>query len=91
MRIMEERPRLEVVDIVCDICGKSCWDKGGLEFECASIVVNWGYHSKKDSERHEIDICESCYDELPFVKAGQVRIYEENKPLNEAARRAATR
>lgn len=88
MRVMEERSRLEVVEVLCDICGRSCGAPDGLIVEYASLTVNWGYHSQKDHERHEIDICEPCYDQLPFVKAGQVRIYDANQPANPAAERA---
>lgn len=32
------------------------------ESECFSAEVNWGYWSKKDTERHEWELCEGCYD-----------------------------
>jgi len=53
---------VEVVDIKCDICKKSCKDKvtGNLEF--MKLSVNWGFGSKYDLESWEAHICEKCVD-----------------------------
>lgn len=53
----------EVVDVLCDRCGGSCWDKEDMNLEFAEMKVMWGYASSKDLERHKIQLCESCYDE----------------------------
>lgn len=52
------------LDIICDKCGKSCRDSIGMNFEYASVKAHWGYGSRKDTEKHEAQICEPCYDGL---------------------------
>lgn len=53
----------EVVDIICDSCGKSCKDKyEPHNFHFATIEAKWGYGSKKDGDLHKSAICERCYD-----------------------------
>jgi hypothetical protein len=54
----------EVVDVICDRCGGSCWDKEHMNLEFAEMKAMWGYCSSKDCERHKIQICEKCYDEM---------------------------
>lgn len=51
-------------DILCDKCRKSCRDSNGMNHEYAEFKVHWGYGSKKDGERHEGQVCETCYDAL---------------------------
>ena len=29
-----------------------------------SIKKEWGYFSNKDTEHHEFDLCEACYDRI---------------------------
>lgn len=53
----------ELVDVKCDRCGESCWDKQDMNLEFAEIKVMWGYGSDKDLERHKVQLCEKCYDE----------------------------
>ena len=47
-------------EVVCDICGQSC--KKDFDNEFASLTATWGYNSKKDLTRHDIDLCEGCFD-----------------------------
>jgi hypothetical protein len=47
-------------EVVCDICGQSCKKTHNNEF--ASLSATWGYDSKKDLTRHDIDLCEGCFD-----------------------------
>lgn len=49
-------------DIVCDKCGQSCRDKMNMNFEFVQLVAYWGYGSGKDTEKHEAEVCEKCYD-----------------------------
>ena len=28
------------------------------------VDIAWGYFSKKDTQRHQFDLCEDCYDEI---------------------------
>lgn len=54
---------IEVVeDITCDRCEKSTKDEFNMNYEFARIAATWGYGSKKDGEKHEIFLCEKCYD-----------------------------
>lgn len=69
--------REEIVDIVCDVCGRSCMvdeftidnesrpDHGETArvFEYMKLSADWGYHTAKDGEKWEASICESCVDE----------------------------
>ncbi len=55
----------EVDYIICNKCGKEikAVDER-IEEGVASLEIEWGYFSNKDGEIHQIDLCESCYDEL---------------------------
>jgi len=65
---------VEVVDIKCDICKKSCKNKvtGSLEF--MKLSANWGFGSNYDLESWEAHICEKCVDTklAPIVKFQKV-------------------
>lgn len=66
----------QVVDVAtlrCNKCGETISeakrqeDDGVIaytvrEVECFSAEVRWGYWSQKDTERHEWELCERCYD-----------------------------
>ncbi len=64
-------------DIICNKCGKSIstvpQNHYGLSFmgspdigsmECVTVDKCWGFYSKKDLTRQQIDICEPCWDEF---------------------------
>jgi hypothetical protein len=67
-------------EVVCDICGQSCKKTHDNEF--ASLSATWGYDSKKDLLRHNIDLCEDCFDKtIEFLK--QIKtVTVENDPLD---------
>lgn len=46
--------------VVCDICGKVCTNDYYLP-ESATLEAHWGYASKHDGLRFNIDLCESCF------------------------------
>ena len=47
----------------CNCCGKEIKEEQGMPKEdVLTIVKDWGYFSKKDMERHQLIICEACYD-----------------------------
>lgn len=52
----------EVVDILCDCCGKSCKDEMG-EFQFMELKAYWGYGSNKDMTKWSAKVCEKCVDE----------------------------
>ena len=60
-----------VVDIICDICNKSCIKSRNTNTaddvhsaEYSTLLANWGYYSKKDGEKWEFQFCEECSDKL---------------------------
>lgn len=55
---------LKLVDITCDICGKSCRDKMDMNYEMVSLSGSWGYCSHKDGTAWNCDICEGCADKI---------------------------
>lgn len=66
----------QLTDILCDLCGNTCRDSMGINYEYATLKATWGYNSNKDCQHHEAHICEKCYDNLPLVKEGKVRRFE---------------
>jgi hypothetical protein len=46
----------------CDICGSCCTDDNCGD-EYATLEALWGYVSKKDGSKYDIQICERCFDE----------------------------
>jgi hypothetical protein len=77
-------PEQHVVGWKCDICGMSCnasQDERYEAHERASLRARWGYHSRKDMQVHECDMCEDCYDHLvEYIETmgGKVRVIEDN-------------
>lgn len=55
MEIKAIQPIEVIVDVGCDICGKS------TKMEFATLKVDWGYYSKHDGDRYEIQLCETCF------------------------------
>jgi len=47
-------------------CGEphSYFHEPGFEKDYFLLQQTWGYGSRKDGEKHEAVICESCYDEI---------------------------
>lgn len=61
------RECLDIEDIICDVCGKSCNTDTG--FERLTMNAQWGFMTKKDFQKWEADVCEKCVDEkLGFIK-----------------------
>lgn len=48
--------------IYCDVCGDCCTKE--YESEYATLEALWGYFSKKDGDRFDIQLCEKCFDEI---------------------------
>lgn len=46
--------------MVCNVCGNELKEKT----DYIKIQKEWGYFSEKDTEIHEFNICERCYDRL---------------------------
>jgi hypothetical protein len=49
--------------VYCDVCDKLCTDENfGSEY--AVLEALWGYASKSDGKRFDIQICEDCFYEI---------------------------
>ena len=65
MRKYKNKDNNELSKVCCNKCGKKMKVKNGIIMEGNfSIEYNWGYFSNKDCERHIIDLCEECYDNI---------------------------
>ena len=48
--------QIEVItDVVCDVCNQS------TKLEFGALSAYWGYGSKHDRERYELQLCEKCF------------------------------
>lgn len=54
--------------VYCDVCGGLCTqDNFGSEY--ASLEASWGYASRSDGTKYNIQICETCfYDVITWMK-----------------------
>lgn len=65
MRKYKNKDNNELSKVCCNKCGKKMKVKNGIIMEGNfSVEYNWGYFSNKDCERHIIDLCEECYDNI---------------------------
>ena len=52
---IKQLKQVEVVtDVVCDVCNQS------TKLEFGTLSAHWGYGSKHDGERYELQLCEKC-------------------------------
>jgi hypothetical protein len=71
MKIFKHK-QVELLDeVICDVCGESCKDQNiGNEF--ASLCADWGYASKQDGAKYDINLCENCFEKtLQFLKSAR--------------------
>ena len=55
----------KVYEVYCNSCGKKIETTDSTKREdYISIKKEWGYFSNKDTEHHEFDLCEACYDRI---------------------------
>ncbi|UMQ35973.1 hypothetical protein [Aeromonas hydrophila] len=52
-------PTEQVVDVRSDVCGESLMKAEQMNY--ATLPANWGYGSRHDGERYQVDLCESCF------------------------------
>ena len=74
-----------VIDVCCDVCGKSCKKKvNGVDFkDYATITADWGYTSSHDGLRYQIHLCEHCFfSSLANLREARrgYRIFESESP-----------
>lgn len=63
MEMKAIQPIEVITDILCDVCDQSTKHEldGTHLFEVGQLKANWGYGSKHDGERYQLDLCESCF------------------------------
>ncbi|MFM5557035.1 hypothetical protein [Aeromonas rivipollensis] len=59
MRVKAVVPTEQVVEVRCDVCGDSSMMVEQMNY--ATLSANWGYGSRHDGERYQVDLCESCF------------------------------
>jgi hypothetical protein len=73
----------EVVDHICNKCGRSC--KKGDEYEgLINTTVYFGYYSNnRDGEKYNFSLCEDCTVELmnSFSIAAEKEFWDDGKSL----------
>lgn len=69
MKAFKEKLVKVVENVYCDCCGKSTTHYNEIGPDYATLESCWGYGSKDDGTRYNIDLCESCFSEvLNFIK-----------------------
>lgn len=55
----------KIDSVFCDICKNEIKkDKFGYFEDYVHIEKTWGYNSRKDGVKENLDICEDCFDKL---------------------------
>ncbi len=68
-----------VVDIICDMCGKSCKDKMGANYEHSTFYSIWGFCSKRDGFKWNAHYCEECSEKIKdFIETQGGNVGEES-------------
>lgn len=62
--------------IYCDSCGQDCTVTDPVdEYEYAELSATWGYFSNQDGLQYDIQICETCFNEVvDFLKKKRKRV-----------------
>lgn len=77
MRRYESEKKEQLVEVICNQCGKKLLvENGYLKEGCFSADNLFGYFSRRDGEKHHFDLCEECYDNL--AAQFQVPVEKEN-------------
>lgn len=53
MKQFEKMKNFHVMDVVCDVCGKSCRNDYTVEYASVVAVLN-------DDEQDDVDLCKDC-------------------------------
>jgi len=79
MRQIKNKTSPTLIDITCDICGKSCKDRADMNYEMVCLQGSWGYMSRKDGTNWCCDICEDCADRVKeFIESIGAKVREES-------------
>ena len=75
MKTYKKKSVQVVHEILCDSCGKNCTiTEPCHEHEYAEISATWGYFSNQDGLQYDIQICETCFNEvIDFLKKKRKR------------------
>lgn len=72
----------ELIEVRCNQCGRELRVENGVLKEGAFCTeVAFGYFSTKDGQKHEIDLCEDCYDRWAKGFKVPVRVWEQTEFL----------
>lgn len=64
--------------ICCNSCGKVLKVTNGILMEDAfEASKEWGYFSKRDTEVHQFNLCEECYDKM--ISQFKIPVHIKNK------------
>jgi hypothetical protein len=81
MKIIGKAEVDTVTDVVCDVCQCSTGVPVG-GFEYATLGAQWGFGSKHDGDKYELQICERCFFETVAYLKEQRRMhhmFDENE------------
>lgn len=68
--------------VVCNQCGRELKLENGIVQEGVfSGETHWGYFSERDGEKHQFDLCETCYERLTGGFLIPVTVEEETELL----------
>jgi len=88
MKTFKKKTVKVVDDVHCDCCGKSTTNYNYVGPDYATLGSCWGYGSKHDGSKYNIDLCEGCFTEvLNFIKEkrrkvlGPFKYPYDNDPL----------
>lgn len=63
MRTYKEVKRKVEDKVMCDVCGKICTNDYG-DNEHGTLEMIYGYGSKRDGSRLNLDLCEQCIENI---------------------------
>lgn len=65
MKKYSTKDRQELLEVICNGCGRSLRVEGGILREgCCGVDMAFGYFSSRDGMRHRFDLCEECYTKI---------------------------
>lgn len=53
MEVKAIQPQQVIADVCCDVCSEFA--------ACGYLNARWGYGSRHDGNRYEVQLCESCF------------------------------
>jgi len=83
MKVHKKQICRKLDSVFCDVCGKDCKKQDAHNSEHALLSATWGYDSRKDLIRHDVDLCEDCFDRvIDFLKSQRSITPKGEDPLN---------